>query len=140
MGNLLIIIPQKTSCQTCNLSVLNTFTILLKIKELYILRGLPGSGKSTLAESLGGYHIEADMYFTGNDGEYNFDPKNLPTAHQWCQAMVAEWMNEDVDRIVVSNTSTQKWEIEPYMSMAEEYGYTVFSLIVENRRDRKSVV
>ena len=102
-------------------------------KELYILRGLPGSGKSTKAESLGGYHIEADMYFTENDGEYNFDPKNLPTAHQWCQSMVGEWMNEDVERIVVSNTSTQKWEIEPYMSMAEEYGYTVFSLIVENR-------
>ena len=34
-------------------------------KELYILRGLPGSGKSTLAESLGGYHLEADMFFTG---------------------------------------------------------------------------
>ena len=47
-------------------------------KELYILRGLPGSGKSTLAESLGGYHIEADMYFTNDDGEYNFDPSSLP--------------------------------------------------------------
>ena len=102
-------------------------------KELYILRGLPGSGKSTLAESLGGYHLEADMYFTGDDGEYNFDSTKLPEAHKWCQGMVEELMEEDVERIVVSNTSTQKWEMDPYFDLAEENGYTVFSLIVENR-------
>ena len=33
------------------------------MKELFLLRGLPGAGKSTLAKSLGGKHIEADMYF-----------------------------------------------------------------------------
>ena len=102
-------------------------------KELYILRGLPGSGKSTLAESIGGYHIEADMFFTDENEEYNFNPKLLPEAHKWCQSMVDEWMNEDVERIVLSNTSTQEWEMAPYMSMAEDNGYTVFSLIVENR-------
>jgi TPP-dependent 2-oxoacid decarboxylase len=47
--------------------------------------------------------------------------------------MVDELMGEGVERIVVSNTSTQLWEMEPYLTMAEENGYTVFSLIVENR-------
>ena len=35
--------------------------------------------------------------------------------------------------IVVSNTFTQEWEMKPYYDMAKTYGYTVFSLIVENR-------
>jgi len=108
-------------------------------KELFLLRGLPGSGKSTLAESLGGYHLEADMYFTNDDGEYNFDPQQLPTAHKWCKTMVEELMGEGVERIVVSNTSTQSWEMEPYITMAEENGYTVFSLIVENRHGGNNI-
>ena len=108
-------------------------------KELYILRGLPGSGKSTLAESLGGYHIEADMYFTSDDGEYNFDPTSLPIAHKWCQNMVNEWMDEEVEKIVVSNTSTQEWEMKPYIDMSEEKGYLVFSLIVENRHSGDNI-
>ena len=108
-------------------------------KELFLLRGLPGSGKSTLAETLGGYHLEADMFFTNDDGEYNFDPQQLPTAHKWCKTMVQELMDEGVERIVVSNTSTQLWEMEPYINMAEENGYIVFSLIVENRHGGNNI-
>ena len=36
-------------------------------------------------------------------------------------------------RITVSNTFTQEWEMEPYVEMAKEYGFKVFTLIVENR-------
>ena len=37
--------------------------------------------------------------------------------------------------VVVSNTFTQEWEMEPYNKLAEKYGYKVFSVIVENRHD-----
>jgi hypothetical protein len=37
------------------------------------------------------------------------------------------------NRIVVSNTFTQEWEMKPYMEMAEKYGFKVFTVIVENR-------
>ena len=36
-------------------------------------------------------------------------------------------------RIAVSNTFTQEWEMKPYVELAEKYGYTVFTIIVENR-------
>jgi predicted ABC-type ATPase len=106
-------------------------------KELFLLRGLPGSGKSTLAKSLGGKHIEADMYFM-KDGEYQFDITGLKDAHSWCQtqvnnAMLLNYTANINERIVVSNTFTQEWEMTPYVEMAKEWGYTVFSLIVENR-------
>ena len=105
-------------------------------KELILLRGLPGSGKSTLAKSLSnastGY-IEADMYFIQN-GEYKFDASKLRQAHAWCQNQVEHWMGPNgFYKIIVSNTFTQEWEMEAYYQLAEQYGYRVYSLIVENR-------
>jgi energy-coupling factor transporter ATP-binding protein EcfA2 len=101
------------------------------MKELFLLRGLPGSGKSTLAKSLGGMQIEADKYFMDGD-EYKFDPSKLKEAHAWCQNAVSVWMKSQ-DKIIVSNTFTQAWEMQPYYDLAEKYGYRVYSLIVENR-------
>jgi len=102
------------------------------MKQLFLLRGLPGSGKSTLAKTLGGRHFEADMFFV-KDGEYKFDVNYLKMAHEWCQTMVWGNMKDQTDTIVVSNTFTQEWEMKPYYEMAERFGYTVFSLVVENR-------
>ncbi len=107
------------------------------MKELFLLRGLPGSGKSTLAKSLDGIHVEADQFFIV-DGEYRFDASKLKEAHNNCLTRVKSYMyifssNENSERIIVSNTFTQEWEMKPYFDIAERYGYTVYSLIVENR-------
>lgn len=107
------------------------------MKELFLLRGLPGAGKSTLARSVGGMHIEADRYFMDGD-EYKFDASKLKEAHTWCQTKVSNAMLLNYtaginERIIVSNTFTQAWEMQPYYDLAEKYGYRVYSLIVENR-------
>ena len=103
------------------------------MKELYLLRGLPGSGKSTLAKSISDVHYEADMYFVNADGEYVFNPALLKDAHNWCQTMTQIAMEYNTPKVVVSNTFTQEWEMEAYYKLAEDYGYVVFSLVVENR-------
>lgn len=101
------------------------------MKELFLLRGLPGSGKSTLAKSLGGTHLEADMHFM-KDGVYSFDVTKLKDAHQRCQSECERAMGWHL-KIAISNTFTQEWEMQPYYDLAQKYGYTVYSLIVENR-------
>lgn len=106
-------------------------------KNLYLLRGLPGAGKSTLARQLGCTHFETDSFFMV-DGEYKFDPFKLKDAHKWCQnevhnAMILNVTTGDHSDIVVSNTFTQDWEMEPYVELANSWGYRVFSIIVENR-------
>lgn len=107
----------------------------LKImKNLILLRGLPGSGKSTLAKSIGGSHIEADMFFM-IDGEYKFDPSKLKDAHNWCKKTAETAMKRGADKVIVSNTFTQEWEMAAYYDLAKTYGFTVFSLIVENRHN-----
>jgi predicted kinase len=100
-------------------------------KELILLRGLPGSGKSTLAKLICNQHVEADMYFMLN-GSYEFDPSALGRAHKWCQDRTESWMKQGYN-VVVSNTFTQEWEMDAYYWLAEQYGYRVHSLVVENR-------
>ena len=104
------------------------------MKELFLLRGIPGSGKSTFAKCLGGKHLEADMYFIDPvTKHYNFNPKRLPNAHEWCQTTAAGYMTKNEPKIIISNTFTQEWEMTAYLDLAKKHGYRVHSLIVENR-------
>ena len=105
------------------------------MKELFLLRGLPGSGKSTLAKSISEVHYEADMYFVDANGNYNFDATLLKDAHNWCQTITRMAMEYSTPKIVVSNTFTQEWEMEAYLELAELHGYTVYSIVVENRHN-----
>lgn len=101
------------------------------MKQLYIIRGLPGSGKSTLASTLSPVVYEADQYFMV-DGEYQFQPTLIKQAHAWCQAQVVNAMQQDSPVIAVSNTSTQKWEYQPYIDFAQQFGYSVFIIVCQN--------
>ena len=110
-------------------------------KTLILLRGLPGAGKSTFAKMMWHHFVvcEADDYFVDEYGEYKFNARDLPKAHNWCKSKVETFMQDNqanpqfYPEIVVSNTFTQEWEMEDYFKLAEKYGYKVFSLIVENR-------
>lgn len=96
---------------------------------LYIIRGLPGSGKSTMAREIVAKnpetkHFEADMYFHDKTGKYVFNPSMLKQAHQWCQLKTADALENGYD-CIVSNTFTQKWEVQPYLDIAERTGAEV---------------
>lgn len=91
---------------------------VLGILTLY--RGLPGAGKSTAA---GKDSIAADDFFMV-DGVYDFDHTKLTAAHLDCQARCRAAL-EAGNSINVANTFTQRWEMEPYLQMAEELGVPV---------------
>lgn len=88
------------------------------MSKIILVRGLPGSGKSTYAKKLNCLHVEADMFFV-KDGEYNFQPGLIASAHEWCQKAAFNAMDWDMD-VVVTNTFTQLWEMQPYLDMAAE--------------------
>lgn len=108
-------------------------------KHLYILRGVPGSGKSKLAALIAPDHnVAADDYFDLYNGG-KFNPNFLPDAHAWCLAVAKTWMGVGEEHVAVHNTFTREWEFEKYVEAAKEYGYTVHTIIVENRHGSSSV-
>jgi predicted kinase len=91
-------------------------------QTLFLVRGLPGVGKSTLGRSLGPT-FAADDYFTRADGTYAFDPFQLAAAHADCQDRVMLALAVDQTRpVVVANTFSQRWELEPYFQIAARLG------------------
>tara|TARA_R100000808_G_C2147487_1_gene155459 strand:- start:1995 stop:2474 length:480 start_codon:yes stop_codon:yes gene_type:complete len=111
-------------------------------KTLILLRGAPGAGKTFIANILDKYSpsiiaVSADDYFYNPAGEYLFIKERVPEAHKWCQEHVDKYLNAaQYDIVIVHNTFTEEWELEPYYEIAEKcyYDTKINSMIVENRK------
>jgi predicted kinase len=102
--------------------------------KLIIYRGVPGSGKTFLANK---NHpdttkVAADDFMVGEDGEYAFDPARLKECHARCLLTAADALYRGKN-VVVHNTFTQMWELEPYIILAEMAGarLIVYSVVGE---------
>jgi len=94
------------------------------VKQLVIMRGVPGSGKSTLALTYGGVILSTDDFFVAN-GQYCFDPTKLKEAHAFNQDRTKLAMIKGNEVIVIDNTNILRAHIQPYLDLAEQYGYEV---------------
>lgn len=90
---------------------------------LTLIRGVPGSGKSTLALALAketkAFFIEADMFFTAPNGDYNYKKEKIREAHSWCMDY-AFFELEKGKSVIVSNTFVRLWEMMPYALYAHD--------------------
>ncbi len=92
--------------------------------DIILVRGLPGAGKTTVALDMDrSVCVAADDWFMV-DGEYRFDPKGLPQAHAWCLDQAVQGLIAGLP-VVVHNTFTQRWEMEPYLEAAASMGLKV---------------
>lgn len=110
-------------------------------KRMIIIRGLTGSGKTTLADLIcDGFEdteadekpvencrisVSSDDYFYDDEGNYKFIPDQIKSAHRWCLNEVESCATLGYEVIVVHNTFTRKWEIDPYVQTALNHGYAV---------------
>lgn len=97
------------------------------MKQVVIIRGLPGSGKTTLATALAEQvhtvHVEADHFFE-RIGKV-FDRALLAEAHADCFTRFELALYDPrVQRVIVSNTFTTRWEYQPYVDAANKAGYS----------------
>lgn len=98
------------------------------MSELVLLRGAPGSGKSTFAAVLarqGFLHLEADHWMINDRYEYEFNPNLLKYCHAQCLERTKVVLARDRN-VVVANTFTRLWELEPYLQLS--YRTTVMKM------------
>ena len=101
-----------------------------KKTKLILVRGLPASGKSTLAGGFSGLigwnypRFEADDFFKDESGVYRFDVTKIGEAHAVCQNN-ARTALMDGKNVVVSNTFVERWEMQPYLLLANRFNADV---------------
>jgi len=110
--------------------------------KLIVLRGVSGAGKSTRAKELVREFLDtnpndmalicsADDFFVNHEsGEYEFVASALRQAHAWCQTRAELAMELGLGLVVVDNTSTQKWEYQPYLDLSQRFDYEVEIVVV----------
>ena len=112
-------------------------------KVLILIRGLPGSGKSRFANVIsenGKYPvIEIDDYFCDNQGTYSFRFDENHLAYKQCQDRTESSKIQGFSKIIVANTFTMEWEMEPYFRLAENFHYQTHVIVMENRHSGRNV-
>ena len=111
--------------------------------SLIILRGLPGAGKTSLAKILsenGKWPIFSnDDYFTDpNTGIYTFRFAENHVAYEQCRNNTELAMQQGNEKIIIHNTFTIDWEIDPYFLLASKHNYQIHVLTVENHHGGKN--
>jgi len=108
----------------------------MRQRQMVLVRGLPGSGKSTLAKLIARSHglqdgavMEADNYFIGDDGVYRFDASQLGKAHAEC---IYDATHSDNPVVIVANTFTMRWEMQPYIEHAHAHEMELRVIMVES--------
>jgi predicted kinase len=109
------------------------------MKKLILMRGVPGSGKSHMAQSLADRATNAglkvtllstDNYFLRQEKQsgatqYVFDGSKLAAYHALTQQEARTAMRARVDIVIVDNTNIALWQMRPYLSAANSFGYAV---------------
>ena len=96
-------------------------------RSLVLVRGVSGSGKSTFATHVAaklGHVVHSTDDFFMQDGAYKFDGSKLGAAHKWNEERTDKVL-EAGKNVVVANTFTQKWEMDPYDNIAKKHGAKV---------------
>jgi len=111
-----------------------------------LVRGIPGSGKTTLVDAICDLFFEdpehkpfwlseriadfsADKYMVDEGDNYAFNPYRLKECHQSCfrdfgSALFGALGDSGtaVNVLLVHNTFTQKWEMDPYVACCRGFG------------------
>jgi uridine kinase len=120
-------------------------------RVVILIRGVSGSSKSTFASyikslynwALDGKSTDSDQDcyvccaddYMMEDGKYLFKPEKLGFAHKSCQDKFVKALENNIELIIVANTSSSNKELSFYVDKSREFSYSLFSIVMEKRFD-----
>ena len=113
------------------------------MQALFLIRGLPGSGKTTAARSIKELSDNKPWIIAADDwfrifNRNQFEADKLPDAHEWCQTTTQRQLALG-RTVIVHNTFTQQWEMQPYIDLADMMEIQCIILTANNHHNSKSV-
>jgi predicted kinase len=108
------------------------------MKKVLALRGLPGSGKNYYIENviekefdfLEYRIVSADGYFIRPDGIYDWNPRLLWNAHQYCFINFEEAIEKGTPLIILNNTNIKKSYYQHYIELAKVFDYEIEEIVI----------
>ena len=67
--------------------------------------------------------ICSNDFFIDEDGHYSFNADKIKDSHEWCKESVREELENGTEIVVVHNTFSKKWEVDPYRDLSDEFDY-----------------
>lgn len=105
---------------------------------MFIIRGQAGTGKRTLSSMIAEKYPQnkkcsADDYFSEPFVPRVKNAKSLKVAHEYCHKEAKASCEKNRHPIVIQNSCVRKWEMQFYIDLAIEYGYTVIMVITTRK-------
>jgi hypothetical protein len=109
-----------------------------------LLRGCSGSGKNFTADFIKSLYpdsliISNDDYFIEKYGYYKWNPKEVIKAEASSRAKFIKALEDKSKVIVIANTNLIPKRFNFYLDNGKKFGYSVLSLIVENRHEGQNI-
>jgi predicted kinase len=105
-------------------------------QHLILLRGLPGAGKTAFAKLISENNTypfySVDDYFTDKTGKYKFEFSENYRAYAECISNAEIAIAKGISKVIIHNTFTMDWELEPYFNLAKKYNCLLHVLTVEH--------
>jgi predicted kinase len=113
------------------------------MQHIILLRGLPGAGKTAftklISENNAYPFFSVDDYFTDAEGKYQFEFSENYKAYALCLKNTENALLKGVSKVIIHNTFTMDWEMEPYFILAKKYNCWLHVLTVENYHGNKNI-
>jgi len=112
----------------------------MKQRNLLVLRSVSGAGKTTFCNLFPDAVVCcADDYFTDKDGNYNWYLEGLGKAHGYCWNKFVDAVTSTTKDIIIANVNAKPSDWNKYVKEAEDLGFIVTFIVLENRHGGKDV-